>query len=465
MAALVRSREVSAVEIVEAHLRRVERINPRLNAVITLAPDALERASEIDAALARGDDPGPLAGVPVTVKETIETANLRTTYGMRAFAENVPREDAPAVARLRRAGAIILGKSNASELALDYSADNPVFGRTNNPFDERLTPGGSSGGCAAAVSACLAAAGLGSDLSGSLRIPAHFCGVAGLRPTAGRVPGGGHLPPVTGLFAAGASLGPIARRVEDLSLLFDVLSHDGARAAGDAGLSVADSLQLLRGLRVAWYADDGTVPVSSETRSAVESAARALSDAGLSVEESRPPHVGRAGELWPELFSNATSEFLRATFAGREETAGPFARFLLGRAGADPVADVEKAWAERESMRAELLRWMEDRPLLLAPVGAVPAQEHGTRKVAPAGGESFGVFRAFGYAQAFNVLDLPAAAVRAGWTAEGLPVGVQVVARPGREREALAGARVIEHALGGWQGVPDNLSNPRDIPV
>lgn len=447
----------------------MEDLNPRLNAVVTLAPDAVERARALEASLARGEEAGPLAGVPLTVKDTIETGGLRTTFGSRVFAGHVPPRDAPAVARLRAAGAIILGKTNASELALDYTAENEVFGRTNNPFDDALTPGGSSGGCAAAVSACLAAGSLGSDLVGSLRIPAHFCGITALRPTAGRVHGAGHLPPIAGAFSLGATLGPLARRVEDLALLFGVLSGEDAtqRRFDGAGALLNDASELLRGRRVAWYADDGATPVIPEITRAVRAAADALEDAGMSAVKRRPPHVGRATALWSGLFSYATQEFLRRTFAGREADAGPFARLLLERAGREsaPTAnDYFERWDERDRLRGELLEWMEDLTVVVAPVGAVAAQRHGARKVS-VGGAELGLFRAFAYAQAYSVFDLPAACVPAGQTGEGLPVGVQIVGRPHAEGEVLAAARLVEEALGGWRGVPANLSQPVANPL
>ncbi|MBD0326454.1 MAG: amidase, partial [Pyrinomonadaceae bacterium] len=178
-------------------------MNPSLNAVVTLAPDALEHARVAEEALMRGAVKGALHGVPVTVKDTIDTEGLRTTCGSLLRAENVPATDATAVARLKAAGAIVLGKTNTAEMALTYEADNAVFGRTNNPHDARRTSGGSSGGEAAAISAHLSPAGLGSDLMGSIRVPAHFCGIAGLKPTTGRVPSVGHTPPATGALSLG----------------------------------------------------------------------------------------------------------------------------------------------------------------------------------------------------------------------------------------------------------------------
>lgn len=452
----VRTRTLSPVEIMEAHLRRVEVLNPALNAIITLAPDALERARAAERAVMRGDDLPPLHGLPLTIKDTIDTAGLRTTSGSRLRADNVPAGDAPAVTLLCAAGAIIFGKTNVSELALDYHADNSLFGRTNNPHDLARTPGGSSGGCAAAVSACLSPAGVGSDLAGSIRLPAHFCGITGLFPTPGSVPQGGQFLPAEGALGMGASLGPLARRVDDLALLFNVLARaDDTHVptpANEFGQLV--SATQLGGLRVACFADDGVVPVTAETKSALESAARALALAGLETIEARPPGIERATELWLALFSRAVRMVVRKEYAGHEELAGMSVRALLEREednSAVALQDYFNAWAERDCLRATLLEWMRETPLIVAPVGAVPAFAHGARKVAVGDGQ-VNLFRAFGYAQACNVFGLPAVSVPAGRArAEGLPIGIQIIGRPFQERLVLAAARVIEDALGGWQ--------------
>src|SRR5258705_13586375 len=198
LAELIRAREVSPVDVLQAHLDRIDLLNPQLNAIVTLAPDAMEKAKEAEAAVSRGVALGPLHGVPLTIKDTIETAGLRTTSGSLLRAEFIPQRDAPAVARLKAAGAIVLGKTNPAEMAMDYTADNPVFGRTNNPYDLSLTPGGSSGGEGAAIASCMSPGGIGSDLAGSIRIPSHFCGIAGLKSTTGRIPGECQFPPSTG---------------------------------------------------------------------------------------------------------------------------------------------------------------------------------------------------------------------------------------------------------------------------
>ena len=447
LAELIRQRDVSPVEVVEAYLYRIDEVNPSLNAIVTLAPNVLEQAREAEVALQRGDSVGPLHGVPLTVKDTIETAGLRTTSGSALRATYIPDKDAPAVARLKTAGAIILGKTNAAEMAMDYTADNPVFGRTNNPHDPTRTPGGSSGGEAAAIAAFISAGGVGSDLAGSIRIPAHFCGIAGLKPGTGRVPGAGQFPPGAGPYALGSAIGPMARSIADLDLIFAVL-------AGNAGgRSSAEELTARRaalpGQRVGWYADDGVAPVTAETRVAVEFAARALADAGLAVEERRPPGIERSLELWLKLFSRASVVQLRNLYTGQEEKAGSFVSWRLRTADDTPpptLDDYINAWLERDRLRAELINWMDLTPLVIAPVGATPAVEHDAHKVAVAG-KSFSTFQAFSYCQAFNVFDLPAVSVPAGRSREGLPIGVQIVGRPGAEETVLAAAQIVEEAL------------------
>src|SRR5947209_9283610 len=287
LAALIRARKVSPVEVVEAHLQRIEQLNPNLNAIVTLAHDSLERAREAEAAIMRGDELEPLHGVPFTVKDTIETERLLTTSGSRLRASHVPEKDAPAVARLKKAGAILLGKTNVPEMAIPYECDNPVFGRTNNPFDTNKTSGGSSGGEAAAISACLSPVGLGSDLSGSIRVPAHFCGIVGLKPTTGRVSSAGPVPPIMGTISEGAVIGPMARTIEDLSLLLNLLSEKFvARFVSAQPERTPDSM---RGWRVAAYWGENYALVSVETRNAIHAALRALNHAGLVIVEEIPP--------------------------------------------------------------------------------------------------------------------------------------------------------------------------------
>ena len=441
LAHLIRSKKASPVEIAEAHLDRIQKLNPKLNAVVTLAPDVLEQARHAEQSVIKNAEVGLLHGVPITVKDTIETAGILSTSGSPARAQFIPEHDAPSVLRLKAAGAIILGKTNMAEMAMDYTSENPLFPSANNPYDPTCTPGGSSGGEAAAIASCMSPAGLGSDLAGSVRIPAHFCGIAGLKPTTRRVPGEGQFPPASGPYSLGAVIGPMARSVSDLRVMFRVLT-------GSVSTTVA-----VKGCRVAWYTDDGVTPVTEETRKAVERAAQALKDAGLITEQIRPPAVERGHELWLKLFSRASVVQLRDVYNGFENQAGAFVRWRLATADDSPVPGLDeyiRTWIERDRLRVALTNWMDNVPLVLAPVGAVPAMKHGEHKVT-VGDRTMGAFRAFSYSQTFNTFDLPSICLPAGVSSEGLPIGVQLAGRPNDEESVLTAAAIIEEALGGWR--------------
>jgi len=459
LVALMSAREVSPVEVIEAHLRAIERLNPSVNAIVTIADDVRERVLAAEKALTAGKEKLPLHGLPITIKDTIDTAGLRTTSGSRIRSQNVPSNDAAAVARLKAAGAIVLGKTNVPEMAIPYETDNPLFGRTSNPYDLDYTAGGSSGGEAAAIAAGLSPAGIGSDLSGSIRVPASFCGIAGLKPTSGRVPMEGHTPAASGVVGLGACIGPMARCVKDLALLFRVLADPTQFETSDH--SETSDRKTLQGARVAWYVDDRIVPVTNEVKSAVESAARALADAGLETFEATPPGVSKGQQLWIDLFSRAANIEIAALYRGREDEAGPLVSRLLHQTADEPaqfedrIDNAEKlasAVLEREQRREALLHWMRNTPLILAPVGATTAFEHGRHRV-DANGTYVNVFRAFSYSQTFNVFGLPSVVVPAGKTSRGLPIGVQVIGRPFEELTVLAAAAIIEEALGGWTPV------------
>src|SRR4051794_2138268 len=290
LARAIRTRDVSSVEVVEAHLRRIEAVNPALNAVVHLDRDgALAAARTADAELTRGGTIGPLHGVPVTVKDNLDVAGLPCTGGTLGRAGTMATEDATIVARLRSAGAIVLGKTNLPEMALAFVTDNLVYGRTNNPYDPTRTPGGSSGGEAAIIAAGGSPLGVGNDMAGSIRLPAHFCGIAGLKPTTGRVPLTGFFVPVAGLLKPFWQHGPMARRIEDLALGLAIMAgpdgHDPSMAPVPLGESAAVDL---RTLRVAIHADNGIASPTPETAEAVRRAATALRGAGATVEEDRP---------------------------------------------------------------------------------------------------------------------------------------------------------------------------------
>src|SRR6266480_5011118 len=301
LAAAIRSGNVSATEVLVAHLAQIHTHNPALNAIVTMdAEHAYERAREADEALARGEVWGPLHGVPFTLKDAHATAGMRTTTGFPPLADYVPQEDSTVAARLKAAGGILIGKTNVHMMLADYQSNNPIFGRTNNPWNIERTPGGSSGGAAAALAAGMTPFDIGTDLSSSIRIPAHFCGMFGLKPTEQRVPLTGLIPGLPGPrpIRIMSCIGPMARTVEDLALLFAIIAGPDGRDTEVAPVPVEEMPQLeLNRLRIAFAPTFPSFPVAAEIREAVEEFAGRLSALGAVVEEAALPQVDFQQEL------------------------------------------------------------------------------------------------------------------------------------------------------------------------
>ena len=298
---LLRSGEISVAELAEAHIEQIARLNPRLNAFADF--DAERVRAEARRLELTKEPRGPLHGLPVTVKSCIATAGYRCEIGSLLHKGEVPREDALVVARLRAAGALILGTTNCPEFLMAYETDNLLHGRTNNPWDLERTPGGSSGGESAAIAAGLSAAGLGSDSGGSVRVPAHFTGICSLKPTPGRIPGRGHLPPCVGPFSTLGSIGPMARTIADVALMFRTLSGQDPLDPVSPPVALREpSADELRSNTIGYFADDGLAPVTPETRAAVEAAAAALGSAGFRVEPFRPRTLEPLRKLWWRFF-------------------------------------------------------------------------------------------------------------------------------------------------------------------
>ncbi|MFQ5927408.1 MAG: amidase, partial [Terriglobia bacterium] len=293
MAEMIARREISPVELLEAHLARIEERNRALNAIVSLAAErARAQARAAEAAVMQGAELGVLHGVPITIKSSIDVAGLRCEAGSKLRAGNVPATDAPLVARLRAAGAIVLGTTNVPDLLMAYETDNLLYGRTNNPWDLDRTPGGSSGGEAAAIAAGCSAAGVGSDGGGSIRVPAHFSGICGLKPTPGRIPATGHFPPSLGPFALLGVVGPMARTVGDLQLLLEVMAGPESNDPSSAPVPLRRlSAPEARRIRVGYFEDDARTPVTPETRAAVRTAAEARARAGFEGAAVRPDGV------------------------------------------------------------------------------------------------------------------------------------------------------------------------------
>jgi Asp-tRNA(Asn)/Glu-tRNA(Gln) amidotransferase A subunit family amidase len=427
MVSMVRDGVISPVELVEAHLRQIERRNPEINAFMTvLAERALDDARESQRAMALGGPLGLLHGVPVTVKDSFDVAGLPTRAGSRLRTEHPAAEDATVVARLRSQGAILLGKTNTPEFLASYETDNLITGRTNHPRDPERTPGGSSGGEAAAIAAFCSPGGVGSDGGGSIRVPAHFCGIAGLKPTPGRIPSVGHFPSMGYPGGLTGVVGPMARSAQDLRLLFSVLA--GYEPQDPFSSPVPLRQPVAANTRVGVWEQFYTVPVDPQIRAAVRRAAGVLEQLGLPVERFEPRGLERAPNVWAFLFSQWSASATRKLVEGREAEAH---WTLLETLGGKEVTgeQVLVNLAARDRMRASLLRQMESVSVLLMPVCGIPAFRHRERKWL-VDGKEIGLFQAMMPAVLANVLGLPAVTVPIAVSGEGLPIGVQLVGRP-----------------------------------
>lgn len=455
MARMIRDKKISPVELVQAHLDRIERLNPQLNAFVSVdSARALEAARKAEAAVMQGATVGPLHGVPVTIKSSIDVAGLRCETGSKLRAGHIAEADAPLVSRLKAAGAIVLGNTNVPEMLMAFETDNLLYGRTNSPWDLERTPGGSSGGEAAAIAAGCSAGGVGSDGAGSVRVPAHFSGICGLKPTPGRIPATGHYPPSLGPFALLGVVGPLARTVADLQLFFEAIAGPDK---GDACAAPVPLRRLgdaeVRKIRIGYFEDDGRTPVTPETRAAVRTAAEALKQQGFEVEPFRPEGLERARQLLWLFFGFGARMLLGKEFEGRASNQVPALMQYALQAPLLTAEELLNAWMERDQLVIGLAEQMEKFPVLLCPVCAVPAFRHGERAWT-INGQSISYLDAMSYTPWFNLLGNPGVVVPVGRSPEGLPIGVQVVARLHEEEVALAVAAQIEQAGGGWQAPP-----------
>jgi Asp-tRNA(Asn)/Glu-tRNA(Gln) amidotransferase A subunit family amidase len=451
LARLIRGKHLSPVEVIDAYLMQIERFNPAINAFSHIdAEGARAAARESEAMLMRGDAPGLLHGVPLTIKSCIDVKGFPCEAGSRLRSGYVAAQDATLVKRLRNAGAIIIGNTSIPEALVAYHTENKLQGRTCNPWDLTRTAGGSSGGEAAAIACGMSAGGIGSDGGGSIRVPASFCGIAGLKPTPGTIPGTGHYLPCAGPFSLIGVVGPMARTVEDLQLLLEITSgYDAGDPVSFPGApSVRDRLSAecrADKPRIGFYEDDGYSPPAPEVRAAVKAAASTLAGYGFEVEPFRPDGLDRVRELWFTIFVEAIATVLKPMTLNREDEISDNTREFLALAAEQPPLTGERllhTLLERDARRAEVLAQMERFPILLAPVCATSAFLHEDAGWGPA--HSADYVRTMSYSQHYNLLGNPAATVRVGETSEGLPIGVQIVGRPYKEDEVLAVAGTLE---------------------
>ena len=446
---LLGRKKVSALELADEYIGQIERLNPHINALVDF--DA-ERVRAQARAIDNSSAPvGRLAGLPVTVKSSISTAGCRCEIGSLVNRGSVPTKDATVVTRLRQAGAVILGTTNCPEYLMAYVTENQLHGRTNNPWNLDYTPGGSSGGESAAIASGMSAGGLGSDSGGSVRVPAHFTGICSLKPTPGRIPGEGHLPPCIGPFSFLGAIGPMARTIDDITLLFDQLSgQDPTDPVSPPVMLEPAWLEDVKYLTIGYFEEDGITPVTPETRQAVRDAAETLRRAGFEVQPFRPKALEQARKLWELFFVRCGAMFEEPLVRGHEDKLSPVFRDFLARAHAAPPLTAEEllnAWAEADIIRGKLLVQMQDFPLLLCPVCSVPAFRHGERSWT-IDGQQVEYLDAMRYTQWFNLLAAPAAVVPVGRSPEGLPIGVQLVGRPFEDEVVLKVASVIDHEFG-----------------
>ncbi|MBF8188694.1 amidase [Nonomuraea sp. K274] len=437
LAHLIRTRQVSAVELLQAHLDRIEQVNPRVNAIVTLvAEQALEAAKAADAA----EPGGPLHGLPVAHKDLVDTANIRTTYGSPIFSENIPEKDDLIVQRLRAAGAITVGKTNTPEFGTGSHTVNEVFGATRNPYDLSKSAGGSSGGAAVALATGMVPLADGSDMGGSLRNPASFCNVVGLRPTPGRVP----VVSDTNAWYTLSVLGPMARTVEDVTLMFGAIAGFDRRSPYSIKEVFApEPEEGVAGLRVAWSPDLGGLPVDERTAAVTATAPGVFERLGAHVEQveldlSGAEDAFRTYRAWNYALSFSDLDRL-----------GPNTRWNVEQGRQVTGADLARAEQARSGLYQRMAAFFDTYDVLIAPVSQVPPFPVEQPHVSEINGLPLPDYLSWmRSAYWISVLHSPAASVPAGFTTDDLPVGVQIVGRPFEDARVLRVARAFEQATG-----------------
>jgi amidase len=449
LAAGIRDRQWTSRELLELYLDRIERLNPPLNVVVTLDADRARAAADAaDAAIARGDEVGPLHGLPITIKDAIETEGIRSTGGAVELTDHVPAQDAPAVARLKDAGAIVFGKTNAPRWSGDIETFNDVFGGSNNPWNVDYITGGSSGGSAAAVAAGFTSFELGTDIGGSVRIPSHCCGVFGLKPSFGVVPQRGYLDHVGGgtTDADINVFGPIARSADDLDLLIGVLASPAPEHAPAWRIELpACEARALDELRIGVWFDTPDSPLDPEYGAMLRATVDRMADAGAKVDDGHPPvDFGEQAALFYRMVSAAAS--VSAPDDVAETTAGSHRSWLRAE---EDRARLRRVWAE----------WFDDYDLLLCPVLSVPPFRHHRQgpimeRTIEVGGEERSLVSTIAWPGFIGVLGLPSAVAPIGRTAAGLPVGMQLVSPYLHDRRSVRAAKLVGELTGGYAVPP-----------
>src|SRR5580692_5077709 len=452
-----RKKEISPVELVRAHLDRISELQPKLNAFVHLdGESALARAQQAEAKLLRGEPLGTLGGIPLSIKSNIDVAGWPCPAGSRLRKDYVPTTDAVVVSRLEAAGAILLGNTNTPEYLMAYETDNRLNGKTSNPWNLDYSAGGSSGGEAAAIASGCSMAGVGSDGGGSIRTPAHFSGICGLKPTPGRIAATGHCPPGAGAFGWIGVVGPISRTVADLRAMFHAMAGPDAGDALSAPTPVREILpDVLQDLRIGVLENAELGRATPETISTVRSGVQTLASLGYRMEPITLRNLDRALDLWWFFFGPVIAGLIQESAQGQEKLLSPMLLEYLQVALNEPAVTLKsfmEACSAHDRVRADILRQMREVPILISPVSTAPAFRHGQ-----------GTFRAgdphnyrdtMKYCQWLNVAGLPGLSIPFVRSPEGLPINLQLIGRPYEEELLLAVGETLERARGPWQAPP-----------
>lgn len=456
----IKSKHVSCQEVMQAHLDRIEKVNPLLNAIVQRLPpeQALALARAADLAIARKAPLGPLHGLPITIKDGRKVTPFLCSLGAQSPLNSVPTEDATLVARLRAAGAIVVGITNIPDFSMSYETDNLLYGRTNNPYDLNRSPGGSSGGEAAIIAAGGSSLGIGADSGGSIRQPAHNCGIVGLKPTRGLLPDTGTFPADgLGIFSYIAVQGPLARFVEDLIQVLPVLAGPDGRDPNVYPIAVRDPSQVdLKSLRGAFYAGNGVAMPRNDVVATINTVAGALSEDVGSVEEDCLRISKDTYTAFEELFfyGGDRGRWLHERMRNMQVTrvAAPFQAILDRAQVCDfSVTELRSRLVAVDRFKIAMTEFMRGYDFIVCPVATTPAHRY---ENTPASGGEFDLAYDLTYNLPYNITGWPAVVVRCGTSDEGLPIGVQVIAKPWREDVALAVAKRLEERFGGWQAPP-----------
>jgi len=461
IAHLIKQKKISAVEVAQIHLQLIGKVNPKINAIMQVDEQRiLNDAASADALLSSGKPCGPLHGVPISVKDNFLTKNIITTAGSRAYEHNLPTEDATVVKRLREAGAIILGKTNLPDFAMCWDTDSTAYGRTNNPYDLNRSAGGSSGGEAAIIASGGSALGIASDGGGSIRLPAHYCGIAGFRPSRGLIPTSGLIPPTTGNFASGIvghllSVGPMARFVEDLIYCLPIIAgKDGQdpNTFNTNTLNLSKNISINK-LRVAFYHKNGSASPAKSIINTINNVTSTLEGAGAIINEEQPPGVTESWEIFSGLLCNDGGDGLNSFLSSlnMNHLPPPCEKALkVFSSNRYSLQEFMSLWERWDLYRSRLTNFMNNYDVIICPAASFTAIPNAQSFTDP------DYFSSENYLAAYSLSGWPSVVVRAGTSEEGLPIGIQIIAQHGCDHLVLAVANYIETSIGGWK-IPQKL--------